>query len=76
MGDSAIVVDADEMLVVMIQEGSILYDESLSEYKNKDKKRDAWNEIASNMFIMTETPTEGTILTCSCNLKFIKMMML
>lgn len=56
------VIDEDEVLINLVAEKSILYDKSSSQFKDTQKKTEAWNDIASEMCIITESPTEGKML--------------
>lgn len=42
-------VENTEKLIELVRERSLLYDLSDAEYKNRDKKAEAWLEIATEM---------------------------
>lgn len=54
-------VDEDEMLIILVQGKDFLYDKSSNRYKDVQKKNEAWDEIASEMYLVTERPMDGKI---------------
>lgn len=64
--------DVDEILISLVEDKALLYDKSSAQYKDNQKKNEAWIDIASRMFIMTEKPTEGIIfMVFQCKLVII-----
>ncbi|XP_051165606.1 uncharacterized protein LOC127284275 [Leptopilina boulardi] len=49
-------VSVDEIIIFLVKERSYLYDKSSYSYKNNDKKNNAWEEIAQQVFEITGTP--------------------
>lgn len=52
-------VDVHLLLIKLVEQHPILYDKSLPDYKNVNKKTKAWEDIASNVFIVSGKSTNG-----------------
>lgn len=73
--------DKTEELILEIEKNPILYDKSRSDYKDADKKKDVWKEIADRVgltreytiFLITRNKREPSIDTVDHNILIISV---